>query len=808
MADNLGTLGKASVEIDVPLSGLNAGLAKARSEFQKGAQAVEKDAKTHFGSAGAAAERAMEGTRAATVKAAKVADENFRPAMAASAKALSVLGGIKAAGPIGELASSLTGAAMAAGPLGAALLALTAVAFAFTKSVEAASAGNRKLIDDLNAQRASMRERAKTFTDAAREIERAREAEARGSTVQIEALKREIEQTKALLTGAINIRDRLRREQGGTRDEWFDFDKSEAALKVAEGSVSEFYAAIEAQERALTTLVGDEARKRAEIAKKEADARAKAWNSGLVALMEQTEAARSAANLSGRDFGSVLDNRLAAIDAEERQAMMWQRWRIPGVSMTRDEEDTARKEMAARFEAQREQARNEARARFFASRTATYDRTALAFAEPKGPDDFAGQRKNLEVEREIAIREAKRKNEDVGAIESFFFQERSKIDDAEAAHRAKKAKEAGEERAEVEKRVADALLDAQLDAQETSGDALEAKVERERAALADLLAAARKHGIDTVALEEALGEKLQAIRDEAAKKEAEERDKVAADVQAAALELEASLTEVAAEGVETRVLALREGYAKLLADAERYGIDRTALEAAIEKKVAEIRKGAAYDAATKGDSFGEGFLAELGRMREEMQTLGGLGSSVARTLRDGFGSVFVGALQGADDLDERLSRLADRLSETMLGWAFEQLLFAGLGAVLPTTSPGYATIFGAPKAAAEGGEWEVGGGGSHDSQFVAFKATPGERFRAIPKHKSWADATGQGGGRTIVIVENHSGQKTEERRETGPGGEEIVRIVVGAVAKDIRRGGETAQAIEQSFGARRTGTRR
>jgi hypothetical protein len=283
----------------------------------------------------------------------------------------------------------------------------------------------------------------------------------------------------------------------------------------------------------------------------------------------------------------------------------------------------------------------------------------------------------------------------------------------------------------------------------------------------------------------------------------DERLKSAADVQQATLELESSLVEITAEGVEARVLDLRLGYAKILADAAKYGVDRAALEAAIEKKVAEIRKQAAYDASIAGDDFTEGFLAELGKMRDEMQGLGGLGATTARTLRDGFKDVFVGAVQGADDLDERLSRLADRLSDTMLGWAFDQLLFAGLNAAFPGAG-GAASIFG-PTKAAEGGEWEVGGGGGHDSQMIAFKATPGERFRAIPKHKSWA---GEGGGRMTVIVENHTGKPAEERRETGPGGEEIVRLVIGAVAKDIRRGGEVAQAVETSYGARRLGTRR
>jgi hypothetical protein len=333
VADNLGTLGTASVEIEVPLAGLAAGLQKARTEFKRGAEGMESDAKTHFGAAGTAAERSMEGTRVATVRAAKAADENFRPAMAASAKALNILGGIKAAGPLGELASSLTGAAMAAGPLGAALLTLTAIAFAFSKSIDAVSASNTKLVGDLNAQRAAMRERSKAFADAAREVEQARAAEARGSTAQIEALRRNIEQTKALLGGAINARERLNREQGATRGELFDFDKSEAALKVAEASVGEFYAAVQNQERALTTLVDAEARKRAEVAKKEAKDRAAAWGAGIRALMEQTEAARGAAALSGLDLGSSLSTRLAGIDEDERQANLFGRWRVPGVSM-------------------------------------------------------------------------------------------------------------------------------------------------------------------------------------------------------------------------------------------------------------------------------------------------------------------------------------------------------------------------------------------------------------------------------------------------------------------------------------------
>lgn len=62
------------------------------------------------------------------------------------------------------------------------------------------------------------------------------------------------------------------------------------------------------------------------------------------------------------------------------------------------------------------------------------------------------------------------------------------------------------------------------------------------------------------------------------------------------------------------------------------------------------------------------------------------------------------------------------------------------------------------------------------------------------------------GGGTFVIIHNHSGEKARTREKQGPGGTKTVEVMIGeAVAKDVRRGGAAARAMNETYGARRQG---
>lgn len=60
----------------------------------------------------------------------------------------------------------------------------------------------------------------------------------------------------------------------------------------------------------------------------------------------------------------------------------------------------------------------------------------------------------------------------------------------------------------------------------------------------------------------------------------------------------------------------------------------------------------------------------------------------------------------------------------------------------------------------------------------------------------------------IVQVINNTGQQSSQKQTTGPGGQSITQIIIGAVATDIAKGGQVAQAIQNNYGANRQGVRR
>jgi len=64
------------------------------------------------------------------------------------------------------------------------------------------------------------------------------------------------------------------------------------------------------------------------------------------------------------------------------------------------------------------------------------------------------------------------------------------------------------------------------------------------------------------------------------------------------------------------------------------------------------------------------------------------------------------------------------------------------------------------------------------------------------------------GGGTQVNVINNSGQEATQERRKGSDGTEIIDIIIGRVAGDIRKGGAVGQAVSQTFGVSRKGSNR
>jgi hypothetical protein len=97
-----------------------------------------------------------------------------------------------------------------------------------------------------------------------------------------------------------------------------------------------------------------------------------------------------------------------------------------------------------------------------------------------------------------------------------------------------------------------------------------------------------------------------------------------------------------------------------------------------------------------------------------------------------------------------------------------------------------------------GGSFDVSGAGGPDSQFVGFRATPGEHVTVGPQGYE------PSGAKTSVTIHNHSGQDAHVTRTPNhQGGHDIMVQIGEAMAYDINTGDRVGRAIQQSFGANR-----
>jgi hypothetical protein len=57
-------------------------------------------------------------------------------------------------------------------------------------------------------------------------------------------------------------------------------------------------------------------------------------------------------------------------------------------------------------------------------------------------------------------------------------------------------------------------------------------------------------------------------------------------------------------------------------------------------------------------------------------------------------------------------------------------------------------------------------------------------------------------------VINNSGQPARTEQSRGSDGRQLIKVIIGEVAKDIRQGGETAAALSGTYGLQRQGVMR
>lgn len=79
---------------------------------------------------------------------------------------------------------------------------------------------------------------------------------------------------------------------------------------------------------------------------------------------------------------------------------------------------------------------------------------------------------------------------------------------------------------------------------------------------------------------------------------------------------------------------------------------------------------------------------------------------------------------------------------------------------------------------------------------------------ATPSYSGFSAAAGAGGDASALVqvnIQNGSGAPVSQTQRTGPGGTNILDIVIGAVASDIASGGKVGQSVQNSFGLSRKG---
>ena len=187
---------------------------------------------------------------------------------------------------------------------------------------------------------------------------------------------------------------------------------------------------------------------------------------------------------------------------------------------------------------------------------------------------------------------------------------------------------------------------------------------------------------------------------------------------------------------------------------------------------------------------------------------------LALNLGYAFSSAFEEALINVDNFRDALNSLAEdvvRLSTRLLvTQPLASFLSSFIGGLLPIPGPGGLppnlvdpTAFPAGGAlpAHTGASFTVPGSGGVDSKRVTMAVTPGERITVDPLYKqNRAEHVTVSPPETKIEIHNYSGQPVREETTSGPDGSRLTKLIIGAVAEDISRGGDIAQILRGRYG--------
>jgi len=279
---------------------------------------------------------------------------------------------------------------------------------------------------------------------------------------------------------------------------------------------------------------------------------------------------------------------------------------------------------------------------------------------------------------------------------------------------------------------------------------------------------------------------------------------------------------------ERQVIELRGRYAELIEDRKKHNLDVVALEEALAKRIAFLRRPSlsANRAETRRNfdrtlddpdaSFGAGVAAQMEVVRANLLSIGETGAATADIVSTGFADAFADFAAGTVTAGEAFRNFAAGVLQDIARMIAKQLVFnaisAGLGGLFGGGAEAGAEVVSMydaegliePVGYASGGSFRVRGTGGTDSSLVAFKASPGEEVNVRTPGQM-----AKGGGASVVVnVHNYSNAKATTSERTGPGGtREIEVLIEEVVAGSISRGGKVGRALEREHGLRRGGRR-
>ena len=737
--------------------------------------------------------------------------------IAAAGSSMRALGS-SAGGQVAELAGSFAGLQSGVGAVGVALIAVTATVFAAKSGLALLRAENDKVTASLHRQ-IKAGSRLKAIWDERAKAAEAAEAERRGVSVDVLRVDKELEAARTALRSARRLQEAQRREAAEAAkrrtgldlvwqaaDGAFDLSGAQEAADAAHSLAANAHARIGELEKVRTRLLEEESRRRVEAERKETEGRlaeARRFHLSIRSQVQSVDERRIGA-LGG---GTPLDRQLRAAGLRE----------IKALGDAREEGGPGLREREAmirmRFRRERALLQDLDRKRVEDRRKSLEreGRVVLDQVEAIGRDSLAAELRALRTAREHALEAAREKGEDVAAVARLFHAR-------ETLARRRHAHEQAEQVRSLQEEIAQAAAGAAFEVEQIERDSFG----RRRAEVArffdGLGKRAREAGVDTAAIEGARASRLAVI----AREEADERVGLREDLDERLRTVEAGaaarLAALSMTETEQRLAEVNRRYDEeirtarekgaTLADVERLNAARRLDASAVLRDPARLaeEQRAAIEKALAGDDLLEGFEVGLGQAREGLASFGELGASIARDLSSGLGSMFTGAIKGAEDLGERLERLAEQIADTVLSTAIGRLVGAAFtpaagktdgGGSTGTTDVQYAG------ARARGGSWVAKGAGGIDSQLMMARVSPGERVDFTPPGRQ------HGGGGDVHVHVNGAPSTPSVRQRRSPGRRDIYLDFEEKMASRAGAGrGPLARTLQTRYGVGTVPTRR